>query len=195
MRKDRNPIHITPFTTLCIRPEFYHCELEIKFSRNGYVAYLSTAELCSIYLGTCRRCKNTYGPTSVLDPQANRRHVTVQSLQYSDHVYFSGDIVYSRELLTMFSNSLIHAHTTFEGFASSYTSTLADLHRQHQPSHSANAFAKRLEVVWLYYEMSRLIFVASCETSIALPKSSRPESRLVFFERNLPFLFHVFTVF
>jgi hypothetical protein len=181
MREDKNPIHITPFTTSCIRPDCHQCDLEIKFSRNGYVAYLSTVELCSIYLGICRRCKNTYGPTSVLDPQANRRHVTVQSLQYSDHVYFS--------------NSLIHAHTTFEGFAASYTSTLTDLRREHKPSHSANAFAKRLEVVWLYYEMSRLIFVASCETSIALPKSFRPESRLVFFERNLPFLFHVFTVF
>ncbi|CAM4980562.1 unnamed protein product, partial [Rotaria socialis] len=35
----------------------------------------------------------------------------------------------------------------------------------------------------------------SCETSISFPKSFQPEARPIFIEQNLPFIFHIFTVF
>lgn len=63
------------------------------------------------------------------------------------------------------------------------------------PIHSANSLAKRMEVVWLYYELSRFVFVTSREKSIVLPKSLQPEPRFIFIEQNLCFLNHIFNVF
>jgi hypothetical protein len=192
---DKNLINIMPFTYECTNTNCQRQPLDIAFSRTGYIAYLISIKPCSIYIGTCKRCKYIYGPSSVLDIHTNQRIVTDQSIQKTDHIYFTGDLVYSRELLTMFSNNLIHAHTTFQGFAESYVSTLIDLHPDQIPRYSANAFSKRLETVWIYYELSRFIFVTSCEKSISFPKSLQPEFRSIFIERNLPFLSHVFTVF
>ena len=74
-------------------------------------------------------------------------------------------------------------------------STLADIQLDQLALYSANAFAKRLQHVWIYYEMSRLVFVASLETVLAFPRSFQPKTRMFFFARNLPFLYHALTVF
>jgi hypothetical protein len=108
------------FTNVCANINCQEQNLDIVFSRTGHIAHLISIQPCSIYTGTCKRCKCIYGPSSILDPHTNQRIITTQSIQNVDYVYFSGDLVYSRQLLTMFSNSLIHAHTTFEGFAESY---------------------------------------------------------------------------
>ena len=185
----------SPFSDVCTNISCQEQSLDVVFSRVGHIAYLVSMESCSIYTGTCRRCKCVYGPSLILDPHANHRITSIQSIKNVEYIHFPGDLVYSRQLLTMFSNSLIHAHTTFEGFAESYASTLADL-RIHQVSlYSADTFAKRLEIVWLYYELSRFVFVSSYETSVSFPKSFEPKPRSIFIEQNLPFLFHLFTVF
>jgi hypothetical protein len=181
---DKNLINIMPFTYECTNINCQRTKLSISFSRTGYIAHLISIKPCSIYVGTCKRCKCIYGPVSILDTHTSQRIVTVQSIQTIDYIYFSGDLVYSRELLTMFSNNLIHAHTTFQGFAETYISTLIDLHSDQIPIYSANAFAKRLEIVWIYYELSRFIFVTSCETFVTFPKSFQPEARS-----------HIFSVF
>lgn len=193
--QDKNLIHIMPFTNVCVNLNCQEQNLDMLFSRTGHIAHLSSMQPCSIYTGTCKRCKCIYGPSSILDPHTNQRIISVQSIQNKNYVYFSGDLVYSKQLLTTFSNNLIHAHTTFEGFAESYVSTLIDLNAQQTPKYSGNTFAKRLEVVWLYYELSRFIFVTSGEKSVSFPKSFQPEARSIFIERSLPFLFHIFTVF
>ncbi|CAF1501307.1 unnamed protein product [Didymodactylos carnosus] len=145
-RNDKNLINITPFTNVCTNMNCQGQNLDIVFSRTGHIAHLVSMQPCSIYTGTCRRCKYVYGPLSIRDPHTNQRIITTQSIQNVDYIYFSGDPVYSRQLLTMFSNSLIHGHTTFEGFAESYISTLIDLHAHQTPIYSANTFAKRLEI-------------------------------------------------
>ncbi|CAF4848562.1 unnamed protein product [Rotaria socialis] len=192
---DRYSINVMPFTNVCRNMNCQGQSLDIVFSRTGHIANLNSMEPCSIYTSTCRHCKCVYGPSSILDSHNNQRIITTQSIQDIDYVYFSGDLVYSRHLLAMFSNSLIHAHTTFQGFAESYISTLVDLDANQTSIYSANTFGKRLGIVWLYYELSRFIFVTSCETSISFPKSFQPEARPIFIEQNLPFIFHIFTVF
>ena len=139
--------------------ELSRTKFDIAFSRAGHIAHFISMEPCSIYAGTCRRCKCVYGPSSILDSHKNQRISTTQSVQNVDYVYFSGDLVYSRQLLAMFSNSLIHAHTTFQGFAESCISTLVDLDANQTSIYSANTFSKRLETVWLYYELSRFIWL------------------------------------
>lgn len=136
-----------------------------------------------------------YGPTTIIDLKSNTRILTIRSLKNNNYIYFSGYMVYSKEFLSMFSNNLVHAHTTFQGFAEGYLSTLVDLHSNHEPIDSASSLAKRMEVVWLYYELCRFIFVTSHEQSINLPKSFQPEARHIFFEQNLAFLNHAFNVF
>ena len=192
---DRHLTNVIPFTNVCTNMNCQGQSLDIVFSRAGHIAHFISMEPCSIYAGTCTCCKCVYGPSSILDSHKNQRIRTTQSVQNVDYVYFSGDLVYSRQLLAMFSNSLIHAHTTFQGFAESYISTLVNLDANQTSIYSANTFAKRLEIVWLYYELSRFIFVTSCKTSVSFPKSFQPEVRSMFIEQNLPFLFHIFTVF
>ena len=130
------------------------CEFELSRTKCGY-GFLKNWSHCTFNLLATmfnihwylKRCKCIHGLSSILDPHTNQRIITVQSIQTNDYVYFSGELVYSGQLFTMFSNSLIHAHTTFEGFAESYVSTLIDLHAQQTPKYSGNTFAKRLEVV------------------------------------------------
>ncbi|CAF0966051.1 unnamed protein product [Rotaria sordida] len=194
-RNDKNLINIMPFTDVYTNMNCKGQNLDIAFSRTAHIANLIFMQSCSIYIGTCRRCKCIYGPSSILDQHTNQIIITHQLIQSVDYVYFSGDLVYLRQLLTIFSNSFIHAHTTFEDFAESYISTLSDLHPYQVPMYSPNTFAKHLEIVWLYYELSRFIFITTCETSVSFPKSFQPETRSIFIEKNLPVLFHIFTVF
>lgn len=190
----RHMINVMPFTISCTQSGCNQRNLDISFSKSCNVVFLTSIRSCALFLGTCTKCQCIYGPTSLIDPHGNRRIVTVESIQ-NNYIYFSGDLVFSQEILTMFANSLIHAHSTFEGFAETYLSTLAAIQPNQQARYSTNAFAKRLQVVWIYYELCRLAFVASLETSFALPRSFRPQPRLTYIERNLPFLYHVFTVF
>ncbi|CAF1115997.1 unnamed protein product [Rotaria sordida] len=194
-RNDKNLINIMPFTDVYTNMNCKGQNLDIAFSRTAHIANLIFMQSCSIYIGTCRRCKCIYGPSSILDQHTNQIIITHQLIQSVDYVYFSGDLVYLRQLLTIFSNSFIHAHTTFEDFAESYISTLSDLHPYQVPMYSPNTFAKHLEIVWLYYELSRFIFITTCETSVSFPKSFQPETRSIFIEKNLPVLFRIFTVF
>lgn len=191
----RNILNIMPFTSSCPEADCQDKVLCFNVSANGYVAFSSSMKSCSVYHGVCSNCQRIYGPTSIVDRRENRRIVTVESISHNDYVYFSGDLVFSRELLIMFSNNLIHAHTTFEGFAESYVATIVELNKNQQPIYSANAFAKRLQTVWIYYETSRLIFMTSCETSFLFPRSFRPETKSIFIEQNLSFFLHIFTVF
>ena len=190
----RNMINIMPFTASCTHSGCDQSILDISFSKNCHVVFLTSIKSCSIFLGTCSNCQYIYGPTSLIDQRGNRRIVTLQSIQ-NNYIYFSGDLVFAQEVLTMFSNSLIHAHTTFEGFAEAYLATLADIHIGQKSLYSSNTFAKRLQLVWTYYEMSRFVFVASMEATFVFPKSLRPKPKMIFIERSLPFLNHIFTVF
>ena len=164
-------INIMPFTNSCGNPRCHQQNLNIEFSRIAHIIYLTSIKPCSIFNGTYPRCKFIYNSTMILDPQSNQRVVTARSLHNNNYIYFSGDFVYSKEFITTFSNNLVHAYTTFEGFTEGYLHTLIDLHGNHKPILSANALAKRTEIVWLYYELSRFIFITSHEKSITLPKS------------------------
>jgi hypothetical protein len=151
-------INIMPFTDYCENLKCKKQKLNIEFSRNAHVVYLSEIKPCSIYNGNCPCCKFIYGPTTVIDSKSNERIITIRSIQ-NNNIYFSGDLVYTREFLSMFSNNLVHSHTTFQGFTESYCNTLIDIHDNHEPIHSPNTLAKRMEVVWLYFELSRLFLL------------------------------------
>lgn len=60
---------------------------------------------------------------------------------------------------------------------------------------SANAFAKRLEITWIYYELSRFVFVTSRESFVIFPRFFQPETRAMFIEQNLRFVSYLFSVF
>lgn len=194
-RHKRNILNIMPFTRSCPEADCYGKALSFYLFTNGYVAFSSSIKSCSVYHGICPNCQRIYGPTSIFDRRSNHRIVTVESISNNAYVHFSGDLVFSRELLIIFSNNLIHAHSTFEGFAESYIATLFELNMNQQPIYSANAFAKKLQTVWMFYEMSRLIFMTSCETSFIFPRSFRPSTKSIFIEQNLSFILHIFTVF
>jgi hypothetical protein len=101
---DESLINIMPFTNVCTNTNCQQQNLNVEFSRTGYVAHLVSIKPCSIFTGICKRI---YGPSSILDTHTNHRIITIQSIENIDYIYFSGDLVYSRELLTMFSNNLI----------------------------------------------------------------------------------------
>ena len=139
---DRHLTSVMPFTNVCTNMNCQGQSWDIAFSRASHIAHFISMEPCSIYADTCRRCKYVYGPSSILDSHKNQRISTTQSVQNVDYIYFSGDLVYSRQLLAMFSNSLIHTHTIFQGFTESYISTLVDLDANQTSIYSANTFAK-----------------------------------------------------
>ncbi|CAF0829804.1 unnamed protein product [Adineta steineri] len=184
---DKNLIKVMPFTDVCTNKKCHGQKLDIIFSKNGHILYPTSTKSCSIYIGTCKICKCIYQPSSILDTNANQRTVIVQCIKNNNYICFYGNLVYTKELLTMFSNYLVHAHVTFEGFAQSYIATLEDVQINYTPIFSANSFAKRLEVTWMYYELSRFIFVTSRESYIIFPKSCQPIPRSIFIEQNLRF--------
>ncbi|CAF1501838.1 unnamed protein product, partial [Rotaria sp. Silwood1] len=192
---DKTLINIMPFTDYCENVKCKRTKLGIKFSTTAHIIFLASVKPCSIFNGICPNCKCIYGPTTIVDPQSNQRIITISSIQNNNYIYFSGDLVYSKEFLSMFSNNLIHAHTTFQGFTESYLNMLIDVHGHHKPIVSSNTLAKRMEVAWIYFELSRFIFLTSREKSIVLPKSLQPESRYIFIEQNLPFFHHLFNTF
>ena len=192
---DKNLIKVRPFTNECTNTKCQREKLNITFSRTGYVLYPTSIKSCSIYTSTCKICKCIYEPSSILDTYTNRRTVTIDSIENLNYICFSGDIVYTKELLTMFSNYLVHGHITFQGFAQSYTATLQGLQIDYSSISSANAFAKRLEITWIYYELSRFIFVTSKESFVIFPRFLQPETRAMFIEQNLRFVSHLFSVF
>ena len=187
-------INISPFVFSCTNPACHQSSLEVKYFTNGFVVLINSIQPCSIYTASCPSCQYAYGATSILDTRENCRIVDIHSIR-SDFVHFSGAIVFSREILTLFSNSLVHAHTTFEGFAESYLSTIAEIKADQPKVYSTNAFAKHFKHAWICYEVSRLVFLTSKESSFRLPRSKGTRSMSVFIERNLPFLAHIFTVF
>ncbi|CAF3850775.1 unnamed protein product [Adineta steineri] len=192
---DKNLIKVMPFTDVCTNKKCQGQKLDTIFSKNGHILYPTSTKSCSIYIGTCKICKCIYQPSSILDTNANQRTVIVQCIKNNNYICFYGNLVYTKELLTMFSNYLVHAHVTFEGFAQSYIATLEDVQINYSPIFSANSFAKRLEITWMYYELSRFIFVTSRESYIIFPKSCQPIPRSIFIEQNLRFLYHLFIVF
>ena len=192
---DKNLIKVMPFTNECTNRKCQREKLDIVFSRTGHVLYSTSIKLCSIYTGICKVCKCIYELSSILDVYASQRIVTIKSIQDINYICFFGNVVYTKELLTMFSSYLIHAHITFEGFAQSYTATLEDLQINYISIFSTNVLAKRLEIVWIYYELSRFIFVTSRETYVIFPRFFQPTTRSVFIEQNLRFLSHLFSVF
>ncbi|CAF3163957.1 unnamed protein product [Rotaria sp. Silwood2] len=184
-----------PFTDYCENVKCKRTKLDIEFSTNAHIIFLASVKPCSIFNGICSNCKCIYGPTTIFDPQSNQRTITISSIQNNNNIYFSGDLVYRKEFLSMFSNNLIHAHTTFQGFTESYLNMLIDVHGHHEPIVSSNTLAKRMEVAWIFFELSRFVFLTSREKSIVLPKSLQPESRYIFIEQNLPFFHHLFNTF
>ena len=192
---DKNLIKVKPFTNECTNTNCQREKLNIKFSRTGYILYPTSIKPCSIYTSTCKICKCIYEPSSILDTYTNRRTLTIDSIENLNCICFSGDIVYTKELLTMFSNYLVHGHITLQGFAQSYTATLQDLQIDYSSIFSADAFAKRLEITWIYYELSRFIFVTSKESFVIFPRFFQPETRAMFIEQNLRFVSHLFFCF
>lgn len=59
--------NVMPFTNVCTNMNCEGQSLDVVFLRVGHIAHLISMEPCSIYTGTCRRCKCVYGPSSILD--------------------------------------------------------------------------------------------------------------------------------
>jgi hypothetical protein len=129
--------------------------------------------------------------------------ITTESQKF-DYIHFSGFTVFSKEILISFSSQLIDNYATFEGFTFATIKTLNRLRPGSGNDITADNLARNLQSVWLYYELTNFVLMTSKATEICFPYAlsegrtkikGQQSSRAIFIERNLNWIYHVFTTF
>ncbi|CAF1169980.1 unnamed protein product [Adineta steineri] len=196
------------FTLLLLFPHRSICSLcnallKIIFQSYGQVVYCTKVQPCLLYKADCHKCHRSYRLSSVYLIDQKQTLVTAES-QQSDFIHFSGSTVFSKEILVSFSSQLIDDYATFEGFASATIKVFNRLHPSREDDITADNLARNLEAVWIYYELTNFLLMASKSTYIRFPYAmsegrtrikGQQSLRAIFIERNLNWIYHVFTTF
>jgi len=198
--KNFSPLLVFPHRTIC---SLCNTKLKIIFQSSGYVIYCTKIKTCLLYKADCQKCRRSYRTSSIYLMDQKQTLVTAES-QKSNYIHFSGSIVFSREILISFSSQLIENYATFEGFVFGTIKTIKRLRPGSEDVVTTDYLARSLQSVWLYYELSNFIFMTSKSTEISFPYAmsegrttvkSKQSSRAIFIERNLNWIYHVFTTF
>ncbi|CAF3923072.1 unnamed protein product [Rotaria sp. Silwood1] len=194
------PVLLLPHRTIC---SLCNAQLKIIFQSCAQVIYCTKIQPCLLYKADCHQCRRSYRVSSIYLIDQKQTLVTAES-QKSDYIYFSGLTVFSKEILICFSSQLIDNYVTFEGFAFATIKTFNRLHPGSENVITADNLARNLQSVWLYYELTNFILMTSKSTEICFPYAmsegrttikGQQSSRAIFIERNLNWIYHVFTVF
>jgi hypothetical protein len=133
-----------------------------------------------------------------------KQTIATYESQKSDYIHHSGSFVFSKEILVSFSSQLIDNYVTFEGFACATIKVYNRLDPGSGNIITADTFARNLESVWLFYELTNFIFMTSKSTEFSFPFAmsegrtmikGKQSLRAIFIERNINWIYHVFTVF
>jgi hypothetical protein len=198
--KNFTPLLLLPHRTVCTQ---CNCHLKVSFQSCAKVVYCTKIQTCLLYKADCYQCRKSYRVSSIYSMDEKQTFVTMES-QKSDYIHFSGSIVFSKEILIMFSSELICNYATFEGFASSILKTITRINSNNGNMIAVESLERNLEAVWLYYELANFILMTSKSTEISFPYAmsegrtkvkGKPSSRAIFIERNINWIYHVFTVF
>lgn len=191
---------LLPHRTICSL-----CNAQLKTIFQGYanVIYCTKLQPCLLYKADCHQCRRSYRVSSIYSIDQKQTIATTES-QKSDYIHFSGSIVFSKEILVSFSAQLIDNYATFEGFAFATTKTFNRLHSDNVNIITPDTLTRSLESVWLYYELTNFIFMTSKSTEISFPFAmcegrtrikGKQSSRAIFIERNIDWIYHIFTTF
>ncbi|CAF1467542.1 unnamed protein product [Adineta ricciae] len=195
-----SPLLLFPHRIVC---NICDAQLKTIFQSYGQVVYCTKVQSCLLYKADCHVCRRSYRVSSVYLMDQKQTLVTAES-QMSDFIHFSGSIVFSKEILISFSSQLIDDYATFEGFASATIKVFNRLHPNRTDHINADGLARNLEAVWLYYELTNFIFMTSKAKDIRFPYAmsegrtrikSQQSLRAIFIERNLNWIYHIFTTF
>jgi hypothetical protein len=197
--------NFTPLLLFSHRTICSLCNVQLKIIFQGYanIIYCTKIQPCLLYKTDCYQCRRSYRISSVYSIDRKETIVTCES-QKADYIHFSGAIVFSKELLISFSSQLVDNYATFEGFASATINTIKRLHPDSINVITTDTLARSLQAVWLYYELANFILMITKSTEISYPyamaegrtrRKGKQSLRAVFIERNLNWIYHVFTVF
>jgi hypothetical protein len=127
------------------------------------------------------------------------RYFSSNSLAHSNVFYISGKFAFSIALLDLFTDLLINCHSTFLGFCTTIISTIVRNDPSKNDFFNVDYLAKRFEYNWLIYQTIhfQLMLGKSFGTKhlVAVPRSSQPDVRDVYFEELSSYLYHLFVVF
>jgi hypothetical protein len=196
------------FTPLLLFPHRTTCslcneQLKLIFQGCANIIYCTKIQPCLLYKADCHKCRRSYRISSIYSIDRRETIVTFES-QKADYIHYSGSLVFSKEFLVSFSSQLIDNYVTFEGFASATMKVYKRLHPNSIQLVTTDNLARTLESVWIYYELTNFILMTSKSTEISYPYAmaegrtkikGKQSSRAVFIERNLNWIYHVFTIF
>ncbi|CAF2103032.1 unnamed protein product [Rotaria magnacalcarata] len=198
--KTFSPIILFPHRTTC---SLCDKQLKIIFQACAYIIYCTKIEPCLLYKADCHQCRRSYRISSIYATDRKETIVTSES-QKVECIHYSGSLVFSKEFLVSFSCQLIDNYVTFDAFAASTVKTINKLHSNNADVITSDNLARSLEAVWLYYELTNFVFMTSKSTEISYPCAmsegrtkikGNQSLRAIFIERNLNWIYHVFTVF
>ncbi|UJR29601.1 hypothetical protein I4U23_010817 [Adineta vaga] len=194
------PVSLLPYRTSCV---MCYEQLKIIFHGAGNIIYCTKIQPCLLYKADCHRCHRSYRVSSIYLINRKETLVTLES-QKANYIHYSGSPVFAKEFLISFSSQLIDNYVTFEGFSSATVKIFRRLHQDIVDIITMDTLARNLQSVCLYYELTNFIFMTSKSKEISYPYAiaeSRTKvkggqsSRAIFIERNLNWIYHVFTVF
>jgi hypothetical protein len=195
-----NPLFLLPHRTIC-----RGCQSLLKISLHScaVAVFCTRIQPCLLYKADCFKCRFSFRVSSIYSMDRRSTIVTPES-QKAEFVHFSGSIVLSRQLLVSFSSHLIDGYATFSNFASATMKIIKRLNTNEPNALEPESLGRALQAVWLYYELSNFVFMTSSSTEFSFPlamcegrtKVKRAQScRAAFIERNLDWIYHVFTLF
>lgn len=195
-----SPNLILPHRTTC---NVCNAQLKVIFHISAHVIYCTKIQPALLYKADCYNCRRSYRVSSVYSIDQKQTIVTNES-QKSEYTHFSGSFVFSKEILVSFSAQLIHNYATFEGFAHATMETWSRLHVDHVDIITSSTLARSLQSVWIYFELANFVFMTSKSTEILFPFAlwegrtrikGEHSSRAIFIERNINWIYHLFTCF
>lgn len=194
------PTLLLPHRTTC---SVCSDQLKVIFQASATIVYCAKTQPCLLYKADCHRCRLSFRVSSAYLIDRKETLVTSES-QAAEFVHYSGSLVFSKELLISFSSQLVDNHVTFDGFASATVKTYRRLCSTSVDLITSDNLTRSLQSVWLYYELTNFIMMTSKLTQISYPfamaegrttVNGRQSSRAIFIERNLDWMYHLFTVF
>jgi hypothetical protein len=195
-----SPLLLLPHRTVC---SLCNAQLKIIFQGSADVIYCAKFQPCLLYKADCHQCRRSYRVSSIYSMDQKQTIVTFES-QESDFIHFSGSFVFSKEILVSFSSQLIDNYATFEGFAFATLKTFNRLRSGGGNAIAGDTLARNIQSVWLYYELTNFVFMTSKLTEISFPSAmsegrtkvkGKQSPRAIFIERNINWIYHVFTTF
>jgi hypothetical protein len=194
------PTLLLPHRTTCT-----HCldQLRVIFHRTASIIFCTKVQPCLLYKADCYRCRRSFRVSSVYLFDHKASVITSES-QKANYIHYSGSLVFSKEILISFSSQLVDDYATFAGFASALVKTYRQLGCSSVDSITTDNLARSLQSVWLYYELTNFVLMTSKTTEISYPYAmaegrtrahGEQSSRAVFIERNIDWIYHLFTVF